>query len=255
MNEVTKENFRKSRGAAYPAHSLHKAVTDIKQVRERLGKGGFSRETIARALDYAGLSGASATRIATLIHFDLLERVEKDLYKLSTVAERLILPTSVEDQAAALRDSALGPALYRSLRKAYAGQKLPQFLPNILVVNHGINDDASDDVVKNFVSTMEHAGLMHDGQILPDGEAESPHLSNPIGIKPSVIPNAPTSGEMVSIDLEFGLRVMFPENLKKALARGAFATGLDELEARARDARSSIETSISDSPKYASTEK
>ena len=64
----------RKRSASYPAFSLQEVIEATKSLREKLGDGPYSREHMATALGYKGVTGSSGMKIASCVHFGLLER-------------------------------------------------------------------------------------------------------------------------------------------------------------------------------------
>ena len=71
-NTVNKKHTERS--SPYPSSNLETAIEDVATLRERLGKGPYSREEAAQALGYKGVNGISASRIASCGYFGLLSR-------------------------------------------------------------------------------------------------------------------------------------------------------------------------------------
>ena len=84
---------KRERSVAYPGIPLEEAVAAALSLRTALGKAAFSREDAANALGYKGVSGASSVKVASLVHYGILNRTG-NTYVLSELSERISHPPS-----------------------------------------------------------------------------------------------------------------------------------------------------------------
>lgn len=155
---------KRERSVAYPSFSLNEAIESSVQLRTTLGKGPYSRNEAAIALGYKGVSGISATKISTMVHFGLLNR-NGNTYSQSELAERINHPLSDEDRNSAINEAVQMPKLYKDLLTRFAGEALPTQLGNILIRN-GISAKISDSVAENFKNSLEFSGSLKNGVVL-----------------------------------------------------------------------------------------
>jgi hypothetical protein len=171
---MSENNIKKERSRAYPVMPLAEALVRIASINENLGiKGQFNRETIATGMGYSGLNGASARSVAALTHYGFLDR-EKDLYSLSSLAKKYLLPTEDTAAADAKREAALSPTLFAEIYEAFKGQVIPKHFLNRLVQEFGIQSKAAPEVERIFKETMKTAGILQDNNILNQGPQNSP---------------------------------------------------------------------------------
>ena len=156
---------KRERSTAYPACSLETSLGDVTKLKERLGKGPYSREAAAKALGYSGINGISAGRIAACVHYGLLTR-SGSTYYISDLASRIINPTSESEKSLAIAEAFQVPALYSKLIQAYMNEALPTMLPNILARNYGIADKAASNAAQTFRESAEFAGMLQGGVIV-----------------------------------------------------------------------------------------
>lgn len=172
------EHFKnRDRSIAYPGFPLSKAVEFAAILRKNLGKGPYSRGEAAVALGYKGVSGISATKISTMVHFGLLNR-NGNTYSQSELAERINHPLSDEDKNSAISEAAQIPRLYKDLLAQFGGQALPTQLGNILI-HKGISAKISDSVAENFRNSLEFAGSLKNGVVLATPDLTAPKLGEP----------------------------------------------------------------------------
>lgn len=155
---------KRERSVAYPSFSLKEAIGSSDQLRKALGKGPYSRDEAAIALGYKGVSGISATKISTMVHFGLLNR-NGNTYSQSELAERINHPLSDEDRNNAISEAIQIPKLYKDLLAQFSGQALPTQLGNILI-RKGISAKISDSVAENFQNSLEFSGSLKNGVVL-----------------------------------------------------------------------------------------
>lgn len=155
---------KRERSVAYPSFSLNEAIEYSDQLRKALGKGPYSRDEAAIALGYKGVSGISATKISTMVHFGLLNR-NGNTYSQSELAERINHPLSDEDRNNAVNEAIQIPKLYKDLLAQFSGQALPTQLGNILI-RKGISAKISDSVAENFRNSLEFSGSLKNGVVL-----------------------------------------------------------------------------------------
>jgi hypothetical protein len=176
------EGDSRKHGKRSPSFPLSVAREFLERVYKALGTGPFDRGTFAKALGHEALSGPSSTKIASLVHFGLLQKA-RDGYALSPLAERLLAPVSETEKRQALAEAAQKPAIYALLFERYRNQPLPHLLPNVLVRDYGIEQKQAARAAENFRQTAEYAGLLRSGVLyveIENGAASEPG-STPAG--------------------------------------------------------------------------
>lgn len=231
MEEV-KKPVSKVRSASYPNASLQEAVDMTLKIKNALGNASFSRDSGAKALGYGGVNGASAAKIAALVHFGLLSR-SGNVYRVTSIADRIALPISDDDKNLAIIEAAKSPKLYSTLAAKFNNSSLPAMLNNILVHDHGINEKVSKKVVSDFVSSMEFAGLLKNGIIVNRDEKSSEvKVDNIVGN----LTQPPKQNNLYETpSLPSGIKILFPEKLKAYFALGDFSGEIKALEKKAQD--------------------
>ena len=64
----------RNRSASYPAIDLQEAILYIEKIKKALSTAPFNRTTGAKAMGCTGATAASATKMAALAYFGLLQR-------------------------------------------------------------------------------------------------------------------------------------------------------------------------------------
>jgi hypothetical protein len=166
MNEISNDSDLKQkeeRGPKAPGLNLPTAVELLPQVRDGVGMGRASRETVARALGYNSLNGRSNRVIAALTHFGLLDRVGAAALQVSELGKKVLLPQTETEAREALAEAVQRPSLYQKLFARFAGHGLPSLLPNILSREFGVLPNYGEEVARTFRESVEHAGLLRNG--------------------------------------------------------------------------------------------
>lgn len=162
--DTNKDQKKSSRSSGYPVFSLEDCVDAVKQVKQGLGMGFSSRDLIAKAMGYSGVTGASGTKISACVHFGLLSR-SGNTYAVSELSNKILTPVSEDEKRGALVEAANSPSLYDKLITAYDGKALPNMLENILSREYGIIDNSAKRAAEIFKKSLEYAGLLRNGVV------------------------------------------------------------------------------------------
>jgi len=155
-----------TRSRSNPALSLEEAFARLEKMKEEIGLNGpFSRETVVKGIGYSSVSGTSGRAVAALVHYGMLDRL-KDMYTLSELGKKYLVPTSDIEREQAIEDAALQPTLFKDVFDDYVGQVLPNKLANILTVKYGIQYKVAGSAVKIIESSFRFAGLLGNNNIL-----------------------------------------------------------------------------------------
>lgn len=256
---MTGNSKKSGRSRAYPAITIEEALDRISKINENLGVNGwFNRESIAVGMGYASLNGASARRVAALVHYGFLSR-DKDQYSLSDLAKKYLLPVGDNDKEIAVREAALSPTLFSEIYGALKGQVIPKQFVNRLIHEFGIQQKAAPDVDRIFKSTMETAGILRSNGVLsedtsgvvpqiPSPQSDQPTTDESEQVNKSQTQNPSTPQGYLSVILPSGLVVSYSQELASAFAFGAFGNQLKALDdAVATHTASSTKPSDNDS--------
>ena len=220
------KNTRK-RSCAYPLFPLSEAVVIAKKIHDGMGSGPFSRLTLAKGLGYSSFSGAVSAKIGALVHFGLLSRL-RGLYSLTQLA-RDVFTYPEEGSGPAMVAAARHPVLFEKLIDRFWGAPLPGGLAALLEVDFGITGKAAPLAAKNFITTLEVAGLLRDGILAPAFEPED-GLKIPAAAAPAVSPPPSKKERVIKIELPSGITLVFPEELSYRLSLGEFAPEIKSLD-------------------------
>ena len=232
----------KKRSASYPAFSLQEIVTSTKNLKDQLGDGPYSRDSMAVALGYKGVTGSSAMKIASCVHFGLLDS-NGNTYNQSELANRIFNYITEEERVSSLVEAFSKPALYQKLIAEYSGKSLPLMLESILIRSHGIQENAAKSAVSTFKESAEYVGALKNGVLSVDqdqvteaptqGESPVSRQSASLDLqtqKQSVAQPSAAPAGFLSVNLPSGLVVSYSQDLASAFAFGAFGIELKALD-------------------------
>lgn len=164
------------RGPKTPGENLESAVKLLHQVKDAVGFGTASRETIARAAGYSSLNGRSNRVIASLVHFGFLDRSGAAALRISELGKRVLMPTNDEERTLSIAEAVRRPAFYDKLFARFGGHALPSMLPHILVREFGVLPNSSEKVAEIFRSSAAFAGMLRNGVLQTEPEPAEPSI-------------------------------------------------------------------------------
>lgn len=142
------------RSPNYPSVSLVKAIELAHKVYLREHTHKAHPETVAKAIGYTGLNGASLGAISALKKYGLLEEVGKELKISADALTILVDPVESLERAEAIKRCAFAPALFSELQKQY-GDTLPSD-ENIrsFLLRKGFSPATVDGPIRSYRETM-----------------------------------------------------------------------------------------------------
>lgn len=145
----------KRRSPNYPSISLRKAIELAQKLYSEAHTNKASSETVAKALGYAGLNGASMGVISALKKYGLLEAAGAEFRISKDGLSILVDPKSSPEWAGAIIRAAFRPALFMELRKEYGDTppKSDDFLRAFLL-KRGFVQGVVDTPIRTYRDTM-----------------------------------------------------------------------------------------------------
>ncbi len=145
---------KKSRSPRAPQISLQEALIKVKAVYEKEHTHKANREVIATDMGYRGLSGSSATAIASLRQFGLLEGAGESMRVSDDATVILELPAGEPERVAAIKRAAFAPPLFAELNDVF-GSKLPSDENlRLYLVKKGFNRDTANNLIRTYRDTL-----------------------------------------------------------------------------------------------------
>jgi hypothetical protein len=195
-NETDTKKTKRTRSPNYPAISLAEAIPRIDQIYDAEHMHAANYETLARALGYNGVNGASDAVLSALKKYGLLEGVGNHEYKLSERAMDIYLHKKGEpERIKAIAEAAFEPPLFAELHDEY-GDVLPsEHNLRARLIKKGFNPRAVGDVIHAYRDTLElvaEEAPAYNAAVAGKKEDESKD-AKPAGEKPMQQPPAETA--------------------------------------------------------------
>lgn len=135
-----------------PSETLKDAIDRVEKLMAGLGRGAAPVEAVAKAIGFAGLSGASRSALASLSYYGLLSKQGAN-YKISDLALKIIRPLSPEERVAALLEAHLSPRLFAEIQQAHPDASEP-VLANLLL-HRGFTEEGAKRAAYVFKDNLE----------------------------------------------------------------------------------------------------
>ena len=203
------DDITQDRSPRAPGLALEAAIDQTRKLHRQIGRASVRPEVAAKALGFSGLTGSSLATLATLTQYGLVER-PKGMLVLSSLAIKLLHPTSPQQFEEALRQAALTPKTFQEIFRDF-NECSTDVLESHLVQND-FSPERARRVAKVYTANKAFAKLGDGGNIpvsgsddLFSGVAEDPHSSTDT---PSTAPVTATrpAPPPSSLDLAFDLR-------------------------------------------------
>jgi hypothetical protein len=152
----------RSRSPNFPAISLQDALTKVKAIYDKDGRGPVSSAVLLEHLGYGkNLSGSAGRMISALRQYGLLDDMPDDKYRVSERAFHILtLSEASPIRKAAITTSAQKPPIFRDILAAYP-DRLPSdsALRDSLITEKKFNPASVESFIRAFKATVEFAHL------------------------------------------------------------------------------------------------
>lgn len=149
------EHVKRARSPNYPAISLPAAMQQLRGLFDRIQKHKAPKEAVIKGLGYGGWNGASATALSAHVKYGLLERLEKDEYKISELGMRLMFHHSPQEYTEALIEASSKPQLFAELLEEYGDTVPHEDILKPRLIRQGFAQGAVETVIDSYRATME----------------------------------------------------------------------------------------------------
>lgn len=176
--KISEAKKNKPRSPGYPAIDLEKAIEKARELHKQLGRHEADETSVYKILGYAGRSGTSATVLAALKAFGLVEASGAG-WKISQLANRIFIDNRPDttEKAAMIREAALKPAMHKYMFDTYGATK---DLPADSVMEFHLQDvkaftaQGAKQFIEEYKATMAFVGGTDGANMSSDGEDETP---------------------------------------------------------------------------------
>lgn len=147
------------RSPNYPYIDFPEAIQKTREIFEKEKMNPASREVLAKAMGYSGITGSSSKVIAALSSYGLIEGRGED-YKISKNGiDILIAPKGSTERATAIQTCAFSPPLFAQLKDRFSSK--PQDLPSDesfqhYLVQNNFSLDGAKAVTDSFRATINY---------------------------------------------------------------------------------------------------
>lgn len=145
----------RSRSPGHPNMSLPDAINRVRKVHDADRRNPIERSVVAGHLGYSGLSGASDTAIAALMHYGLMERVTKGEVKVSQLAVDILYPETPKQRQAALVAAAFAPDLFATLKERFPDNRFSDSALRSYLIRIGFVESAVEPAIRAYTATCQ----------------------------------------------------------------------------------------------------
>jgi hypothetical protein len=169
MSEENASKSTQERSPRFPADTLEKTIELIGKLFAQVGRSPVPAEAVAKALDYAGISGASKSTQASLSAYGLLERNGHN-QKVSDLAIRIIRPISPKDKQEAINKACFEPSWAATIQNEHSD--CSESVLTSVLVHKGFTDEGAKRAARIFKENIEF--LKRNGTLSPTTASPSP---------------------------------------------------------------------------------
>lgn len=127
-----------------------------REIYNRDGMHPVDRETAVEHIGYSSLNGASATALASIKQYGLIEDAGKGMLKLTSLALDMLEPESEEGRDAALLKAAFSPSLFETLQGQFPGRVPSESNLRAYLLRNEFTQAAVKSVVPAYLETCEY---------------------------------------------------------------------------------------------------
>lgn len=174
---------RKPRSPRYPQLPLIEAIERVNKVWQANRTYRVEKVSVARALGYGGVNGASTSLIGTLKQYGLLDENKEGVKVTEDAVTILRAPEGDPDKAQALRTAAFAPKVFADLRDNY-GEDVNE-LPVETTLQYrlemkGFLERAAGEVIRTYRDNLEfvseEAAEYTEPKMVDDQPTEAPQM-------------------------------------------------------------------------------
>lgn len=142
------------RSPSYPSTSLDQAIEIVGKLHKAVRTNPVDREVAAKELGYTGISGRSATVLANLAQYGLLEKAGKNEVRVTSRAVEILHPDSQASKLAAIREAAREPELFQRVLERFTDGLPSANALHSFFVKEGFTDTAIPSAIRAFQETF-----------------------------------------------------------------------------------------------------
>jgi hypothetical protein len=160
VDAESQEKKARHRSPNYPGIGLKEAVSRIEKVYRADGLAPALRDAALKHMGFERLSGDAGRVLSALRGFGLIQEEDGRLKLTQRGIDIVARPADDPKRAAALRDAAMSPAIYKDLLREYPGGRVSDLsLRSELLAVKKFNPNSVDDFIGDFRATIAFSGL------------------------------------------------------------------------------------------------
>lgn len=196
---------RKPRSPKYPQLPLRESIERVGKVHKANRTYRVEKVSVAKALGYGGVNGASVSLIGTLKQYGLLEENKEGVMVTGDAVTILRAPEGDLERVKALRTAAFAPKIFTDLSEAY-GEEVSE-LPAETTLQYrleqrGFLEKAAGEVIRTYRDNLEfvseETAEYTESEEIDEQPVEAPQMEarQPISAPvQSVVAGGPVAGE------------------------------------------------------------
>jgi hypothetical protein len=143
------------RSPGYPNDGLQEAIDNARKIFQDDHRNPITRETAARHLGYAGVTGTSDRAMSAMMHFGLLARHSKGEIKVSDLAMEILFPPDDDSYLNAIRRAADSPDLFARIKEKFPEAQPSEMSLRNYLTREGFNSSAVAPAIKSYLDTQQ----------------------------------------------------------------------------------------------------
>lgn len=144
----------RTRSPRYPSISLSQAIEKTQELHDIERANPVDREVAAQAMGYNGLTGTSATVLAGMMQYGLLEKTGKNEVRVSRLAIEILYPDSSQSKADAIREAADKPELFRDINERFSDGQPSENALRAYLMKQDFTHAAVPSAIKAYMETV-----------------------------------------------------------------------------------------------------
>ena len=143
------------RSPNYPALSLPEAIKSVASIHAAEQHLAAPKEVVAKHLGYTSFHGLAGRVVSAIEKYGLLEEVNGDKVKVSSIAMSILFPATPEEKQKAINEAAFKPSLFAGIRDEWQGSRPSDENLRVYLVRKNFVSDALDRVIELYKETMD----------------------------------------------------------------------------------------------------
>ncbi|MCE9648811.1 MAG: hypothetical protein K8R18_04210 [Parvibaculum sp.] len=141
------------RSPGYPAIPLPEAIEIVDKIFSKVRNNPIDRDAAVKDMGYKGMTGQSAKMLASLIHYNLVEKAGSGGIRVTDMAARILHPKNPEEKAEALNEAAYSPALFSEFKANWPDGYVSENALRAHLMRNGFSSVAIHPIIRSYMET------------------------------------------------------------------------------------------------------